>query len=41
MGDQPMQRKLAAILDADAAGYTARMEKDEEATVAARNTPGT
>jgi adenylate cyclase len=35
MADQPNQRRLSAILAADVAGYTTRMERDTEGTVAA------
>ncbi len=35
MGDQPIQRRLAAILAADVAGYTRLMEQDTDGTVAA------
>ena len=35
MGEQPIQRRLAAILAADIAGYSRLMNEDEEATVAA------
>ncbi len=35
MGDQPTQRRLAAILAADVAGYTRLMEQDTDGTVAA------
>ena len=35
MGDQPIQRRLAAILAADVAGYTRLMERDTDGTVAA------
>ena len=35
MADQPLKRRLAAILAADVAGYTARMEADTDGTVAA------
>ena len=35
MGDQPIQRRLAAILAADVAGYTRLMEADENATIGA------
>ena len=35
MADQPTQRRLAAILAADVAGYTTLMERDTEGTVAA------
>ena len=35
MEDQPTQRRLAAILAADAAGYTRLMEQDTDGTVAA------
>jgi adenylate cyclase len=35
MGDQPIQRRLAAILAADIAGYTRLMNEDEDATIAA------
>ena len=32
MGDQPIQRKLAAILYADVAGYSRLTQEDEEGT---------
>ena len=35
MADREVQRRLAAILAADVAGYTRLMEKDSEGTVAA------
>jgi TolB-like protein/cytochrome c-type biogenesis protein CcmH/NrfG len=35
MGDQPIQRRLVAILAADVAGYTRLMERDTDGTVAA------
>ncbi len=35
MADQSTQRRLAAILAADGAGYTQLMEKDADGTVAA------
>ncbi|MDP6427804.1 MAG: adenylate/guanylate cyclase domain-containing protein [Rhodospirillales bacterium] len=35
MSDQPVQRRLAAVLAADVAGYTRLMEEDSEGTVAA------
>jgi len=35
MGEQPVQRRLAAILAADIAGYSRLMNEDEEATVGA------
>ncbi|MCH7487910.1 MAG: tetratricopeptide repeat protein [Proteobacteria bacterium] len=35
MNDQPIQRRLAAILAADIAGYTRLMNEDEDATIAA------
>ena len=35
MGDQPIQRRLAAILAADVAGYTRLLELDTDGTVAA------
>lgn len=35
MGDQPIQRRLVAILAADVAGYTRLMEQDTDGTVAA------
>ena len=35
MGEQPNQRRLAAILAADIAGYSRLMNEDEEATVSA------
>ena len=35
MGEQPTQRRLAAILAADIAGYSRLMNEDEEATVGA------
>ncbi len=35
MADQPSQRRLSAVLAADVAGYTSRMERDTEGTVAA------
>jgi TolB-like protein len=35
MGEQPIQRRLAAILAADVAGYTRLMEQDTDGTVAA------
>ena len=35
MGDQSFQRRLAAILAADVAGYTRLMEEDSEGTVSA------
>ncbi len=35
MGDQPVQRRLAAVLAADVAGYTRLMEQDTDGTVAA------
>jgi len=38
MADQPNQRRLSAVLAADVAGYTARMERDTEGTVAAWQT---
>jgi len=38
MADQPNQRRLSAILAADVAGYTTRMERDTEGTVAAWQT---
>ncbi len=41
MAEQTMQRRLAAVLAADVAGYTARMEADEEATIAAWKTART
>ena len=38
MSDQPLQRRLEAILAADVAGYTRLMEEDTEGTVAAWKT---
>ncbi len=35
MGEQPIQRKLAAILYADVAGYTPLLEEDFPGTVVA------
>lgn len=35
MGDRPVQRRLAAVLAADVAGYTRLMEQDTDGTVAA------
>ena len=35
MADREVQRRLAAILAADVAGYTRHMEDDSEGTVAA------
>ena len=35
MSDQPIQRRLAAILAADIAGYSRLMNEDEDATIAA------
>ena len=35
MGDRSVQRRLAAILAADVAGYTRLMEEDSDGTVAA------
>ena len=35
MSEEPVQRRLAAIMAADVAGYTRRMEEDSEGTVAA------
>ena len=35
MGEQPIQRRLAAVLAADVAGYTRLMEEDTDGTVAA------
>ena len=35
MADQTVQRRLAAILAADVAGYTRLMEEDTDGTVAA------
>ena len=35
MGDQPIQRRLVAVLAADVAGYTRLMERDTDGTVAA------
>ncbi len=35
MGDQPIQRRLVAVLAADVAGYTRLMESDTDGTVAA------
>ena len=32
MGDQPTQRRLAAVLAADVAGYTRLMEQDTDGT---------
>ena len=40
MGDQPIQRKLAAILYADVAGYSRLTGQDEDATHARRCVPG-
>ncbi|UCE90222.1 MAG: adenylate/guanylate cyclase domain-containing protein [Pseudomonadota bacterium] len=37
MAEEPQQRRLAAILSADVAGYSRLMHEDEEATVAALN----
>ena len=34
MANQPVRRRLAAILAADVAGYTRQMERDTEGTVA-------
>ena len=33
MEDKPVQRRLAAVLAADVAGYTRMMEADEDATM--------
>ena len=35
MGDRSVQRRLAAVLAADVAGYTRLMEQDQDGTVAA------
>ena len=35
MADQSIQRRLAAVLAADVAGYSRLMNEDEDATVAA------
>lgn len=35
MGDRSLQRRLAAVLAADVAGYTRLMERDSDGTVAA------
>ena len=35
MSDQPIRRRLAAILAADIAGYSRLMAEDEDATIAA------